>query len=93
MDIYCVKEVEQNPLPKSQTKPFYIGTKEAPSDFHDLHFICILMTISAGHDIFLVIFTCSIFMLSGKIIHCIYLCLHVEGPQYLYWPHFLPIIF
>ena len=28
---YCVKEVEQNPLPKSQTKPFYIGTKEAPS--------------------------------------------------------------
>ena len=32
MEIYCVKEVEQNPLPKSQTKPFYIGTKEAPSD-------------------------------------------------------------
>ena len=27
-----MKEVEQNPLPKSQTKPFYIGTKEAPSD-------------------------------------------------------------
>ena len=32
MEIYCVKEVEQNPLSKSQTKPFYIGTKEAPSD-------------------------------------------------------------
>ena len=32
MEIYCVKDVEQNPLPKSQTKPFYIGTKEAPSD-------------------------------------------------------------
>ena len=31
MEIYCVKEVEQNPVPKSQTKPFYIGTKEAPS--------------------------------------------------------------
>ena len=27
-----LKEVEQNLLPKSQTKPFYIGTKEAPSD-------------------------------------------------------------
>ena len=35
MEIYCVKEVEQNPLPKSQTKPFYIGTKEAPSEFVD----------------------------------------------------------
>ena len=33
MEIYCVKEVEQNPVPKSQTKPFYIGTKEAPSDY------------------------------------------------------------
>ena len=32
MEIYCVKEVEQNPLPKSQTKPFYIETKEAPSE-------------------------------------------------------------
>ena len=32
MEILCVKEVEQNPLPKSQTKPFYIGTKEAPSE-------------------------------------------------------------
>ena len=32
MEIYYVKEVEQNPVPKSQTKPFYIGTKEAPSD-------------------------------------------------------------
>ena len=32
LEIYCVKEVEQNPLPKSQTKPFYIGTKEAPSE-------------------------------------------------------------
>ena len=31
MEISCVKGVEQNPLPKSQTKPFYIGTKEAPS--------------------------------------------------------------
>ena len=33
MEILCVKEVEQNPLPKSQTKPFYIGTKEAPSEY------------------------------------------------------------
>ena len=32
MAIFCVKEVEQNSVPKSQTKPFYIGTKEAPSD-------------------------------------------------------------
>ena len=32
MEIYGVKEVEQNPLPKSQEKPFYIGTKQAPSD-------------------------------------------------------------
>ena len=32
MEIYCVKEVAQNPVPKSQTKPFYIGTKDAPSD-------------------------------------------------------------
>ena len=32
MEISCVKEVEQNPLPRSQTKPFYIGTKEAPSE-------------------------------------------------------------
>ena len=32
VEIYCVKGVEQNPLPKSQTKPFYIGTKEAPSE-------------------------------------------------------------
>ena len=31
MEIYCVKEVDQNPIPKSQTKHFYIGTKEAPS--------------------------------------------------------------
>ena len=23
----------KNPVPKSQTKPFHIGTKEAPSDF------------------------------------------------------------
>ena len=35
MEIYCVKEVEQNPVPKSQTKPFYIGTKEAPSVYFD----------------------------------------------------------
>ena len=32
MESYCVTEVEQNPLPKSQTKPVYIGTKEAPCD-------------------------------------------------------------
>ena len=24
--------VEKNPVPKNQTKPFYIGTKEAPSE-------------------------------------------------------------
>ena len=29
--ICCVNIVEQNLLPKSQTKPFYIRTKEAPS--------------------------------------------------------------
>ena len=39
MEIYCVEEVEQNPLPKSQTKPFYIGTKEAPSEFINLLYI------------------------------------------------------
>ena len=33
MEIYSVIVVEKNPVPKSQTKPFYIGTKEAPSDF------------------------------------------------------------
>ena len=32
VEICCVNVVEQNLLPKSQTKPFYIGTKEAPSD-------------------------------------------------------------
>ena len=31
MEIYSVKVVEKNPVSKSQTKPFYIGTKEAPS--------------------------------------------------------------
>ena len=30
--IYSVSVVEKNPVLKSQTKPFYIGTKEAPSD-------------------------------------------------------------
>ena len=30
-DLLCYV-VEKNPAPKSQTKPFYIGTKEAPSD-------------------------------------------------------------
>ena len=28
---YSIYIVEKNPVPKSQTKPFYIGTKEAPS--------------------------------------------------------------
>ena len=32
MKTYRVNVVEKNPVPKSQTKPFYIGTKEAPSD-------------------------------------------------------------
>ena len=32
VEIYYVIVVEKNPVPKSQTKPFYIGTKEAPSD-------------------------------------------------------------
>ena len=32
MEIYSVNVVEKNPVPKSQTKPFYIGTKEAPSE-------------------------------------------------------------
>ena len=34
-----VEEVEQNQLPKSQTKPFYIGTKEAPSDYVTFMFL------------------------------------------------------
>ena len=33
MEIYSVNVVEKNPVPKSQTKPFYIETKEAPSVF------------------------------------------------------------
>ena len=32
MEINSVNVVEKNPVPKSQTKPYYIGTKEAPSD-------------------------------------------------------------
>ena len=32
MEIYSVNVVEKYPVPKSQTKPFYIGTKDAPSD-------------------------------------------------------------
>ena len=31
VEIYSVNVVEKNPVLKSQTKPFYIGTKEAPS--------------------------------------------------------------
>ena len=31
MEIYSVDVVEKNPVPKNQTKPFYIGTKKAPS--------------------------------------------------------------
>ena len=30
-EIYSINVVEKNPVPKSQTKSFYIGTKEAPS--------------------------------------------------------------
>ena len=33
VEIYSVDVVEKNLVPKSQTKPFYIGTKEAPSEF------------------------------------------------------------
>ena len=33
MEIYSVIVVEKNLVPKSQTKPFYIGTKEAPSGY------------------------------------------------------------
>ena len=29
---FTLKAVGKNPVPISQTKPFYIGTKEAPSD-------------------------------------------------------------
>ena len=36
VEIYCVKEVEQNLLPKNQTNPFYIRTKEAPSEYDGL---------------------------------------------------------
>ena len=32
MKIYSVNVVEKNPVPKSKTKPFYIGTKEEPID-------------------------------------------------------------
>ena len=32
MEINSGNVVEKNPVPKSQTKPFYIGTKEAPSE-------------------------------------------------------------
>ena len=31
---FSVNVVEKNPVPKSQTKPFYIGTKEAPSEYY-----------------------------------------------------------
>ena len=34
VEICSVIVEEKNPVPKSQTKPFYIGTKEAPSDIH-----------------------------------------------------------
>ena len=37
MEIYSVDIVEKNLVPKSQTKPFYIGTKEAPSALGDFH--------------------------------------------------------
>ena len=47
MEISCVKEVEQNPLPKSQTKPFYIGTKEAPSA--NVYDILLFMRFSNNH--------------------------------------------
>ena len=46
MEIYCVKEVEQNPLPNSQTKPFYIGTKEAPSEKYNQLFVYRLAILS-----------------------------------------------
>ena len=51
MEIYCVKEVEQNLLPKSQTKPFYIGTKEAPSETEGalLREFYLVPTILYGH--------------------------------------------
>ena len=39
MEIYSISIVEKNPVPKSQTKPFYIGTKEAPSDKSGYSFI------------------------------------------------------
>ena len=47
MEIYCVQEVEQNPLPKSQTKPFYIGTKEVPSSIALL--VLLLSILYKGH--------------------------------------------
>ena len=34
MEINSVNVVEKNLVPKSQTKPFYIGTKEAPSEIY-----------------------------------------------------------
>ena len=36
--------VEKNLVPKSQTKPFYIGTKEAPSDISLLLKIVMILT-------------------------------------------------
>ena len=45
MEIYSFDIVEKNPVPKSQTKPFYIGTKEAPSadgDEGNEHFVLVI---------------------------------------------------
>ena len=39
VEIYTVNVVEKNPVPKSQTNPLFIGTKEAPSD--NVQNICI----------------------------------------------------
>ena len=36
MEIYCVKEVEQNPLPKSQTKLFISGLRKHPVIMTDI---------------------------------------------------------
>ena len=49
MEIYCVKEVEQNPVPKGQTKPFYIGTKDAPSDW--VWYNIFLVTIISSEEL------------------------------------------
>ena len=49
-DLLHVHVVEQSPLPKRQTKPFFRGTKEAPSDAvsNKIEGIDILLTVHSN---------------------------------------------